>query len=262
MAVVGSMRAVVLLDVVNLLSEFLLSSAAAFCELFHQVIALAAGATAAATVGMHALSFLDTSAAGANDDENCDFTLHAAGATAAATVGMHTLSFLTKSAAGAIADVFLVLIVLHGQPPLPLCTLCSSWTNLQLERQRRSSWSLLCKRQLDGQPPLSLRVWCPSLYSPVLALVSGFSCGCLLRFSVCGRNKETSNSIVKMKSLPNFRLSSRRLRFLQFLSGAHVRVLLDFCWNAFTWSLEIHWIELVDYWHGEDTKKRRIERFS
>ena len=111
MAIVGSMLAVVLLDVVNLLSEFLFSSAAAFCELFHQVIALAAGATAAATVGMHALSFLDTSAAGANDDENCDFTLHAAGATAAATVGMHTLSFLTKSAAGAIADVFLVLIV-------------------------------------------------------------------------------------------------------------------------------------------------------
>ena len=111
MAIVGSMRAVVLLDVVNLLSKFLFSSAAAFCELFHQVIALAAGATAAATVGMHALSVLDTSAAGANDDENCDFTLHAAGATAAATVGMHTLSFLTKPAAGAIADVFLVSVV-------------------------------------------------------------------------------------------------------------------------------------------------------
>ena len=111
MAIVGSMRAGVLLDVMNLLSEFLFSSAAAFCELFHQVIALAAGATAAATVGLHALSFLDTSAAGANDDENWDFTLHAAGATAAATVGLHALSFLTKSAAGAFADVFVVLVV-------------------------------------------------------------------------------------------------------------------------------------------------------
>ena len=35
----------------------------------------------------------------------------------------------------------------------------------------------------------------------MLALVSGFSCGCLHRFSVCGRNKETSNSIVKMQAL-------------------------------------------------------------
>ena len=111
MAIVGSMRAVDLLDVVNLLSEFLFSSAAAFCELFHQVIALAAGATAAATVGMHALSFLDTSAAGANDDENCDFTLHAAGATAAATVGMHALFFLDESAAGATKEKFLVSVV-------------------------------------------------------------------------------------------------------------------------------------------------------
>ena len=185
MAIVGSMRAGVLLDVMNLLSEFLFSSGAAFCELFHQVIALAAGATAAATVGLHALSFLDTSAAGANDDENWNFTLHAAGATAAATVGLHAVSFLTKSAAGAFADVFLVLVVPAAAAwaaALSLCTLCSSWTNLQLERQSGSSLSLLCKRQLHGQPPLSLRVWCPSLYPAVLALVSGFSCGCLHRF--------------------------------------------------------------------------------
>ena len=111
MAIVGSMRAGVLLDVMDLLSEILFSSAAAFCELFQQVIALAAGATAAATVDLHALSFLDTSAADANDDENWDFTLHAAGATAAATVGLHVLSFLTKSAAGAFADGFVVLVV-------------------------------------------------------------------------------------------------------------------------------------------------------
>ena len=95
----------------NPLSEFHFSSAAAFCGLFNQVIGLAAAPTAAAIVRMHALSFLDTSAVGANDDENCDFTLQAAGATAAATVDMHALSFLTKSAAGAIADGFLVFMV-------------------------------------------------------------------------------------------------------------------------------------------------------
>ena len=37
----------------------------------------------------------------------------------------------------------------------------------------------------------------------MLAFVSGFSCGCLLRFSVSGRNKETSNSIVKKEESSN-----------------------------------------------------------
>ena len=111
MAIVGRMRADALSVVTNQLIVDLFSSAAAFGGLFNQVTVLAAAAAAAATVGVHALSSLDKSAAGANDDENVDFLQQAPGAAAAAIVIVHALSSLDESAAGATADELLVFMV-------------------------------------------------------------------------------------------------------------------------------------------------------
>ena len=98
MAIVGSMRAGVLLDVMNLLSV---------CELFQQVIALVAGATAAATVGLHALSFLTKSAAGAFADGFVVLVVPAAAARAAAFVPESLVSETLSCCAGIGVWIFL-----------------------------------------------------------------------------------------------------------------------------------------------------------
>ena len=88
MAAGGGVRAAAVFVVTDQLMVDLFSSAAAFGGLFNQVTVLAAAAAAAATVGVHALSSLDESAAGATADKFFVCMVQAAAAWVAAIIAV------------------------------------------------------------------------------------------------------------------------------------------------------------------------------